>query len=566
MLYEADFNFSLKLIWGHRLVRHAESHECLGTSNHGSRPGRQVADALLEKLLVYEFARLSRTSLITVDNDAKSCYDRIIKSLSGVACMSVGLPLTAALMHNKTHRGMSHSIRTRQGLLRPYSGVEGNELEGTGQGSGASPAIWLIYSASLLDAFRRFTLGIRVVSPFAALLVFILAVFYVDDGMPGVNDALESVALPLLVLLQQAEAASQSWERLLFASGGALELSKCFAYVLYWDHSDGTHRLLPPDEIPGCTSDGSQFLGPIELTYGDNPTRHKLVTESPWVGRRTLGVRLAPAGTWSDEYAFRRSQSRDLAISIAGSSIGKGTARLAYRMIVCPKLEYPLPVTQFTQLECDRIAAPALRACLSKMGYNPNMPREVVYGPVEAFGLGMHDYFIEQGIDHVSYFVGHLRQGSETSLLMIIQLEWCQIQAGTSINLLESPDILIDYIEGCWIMCMRDYLRTYEFRLEFSFPFRTYPHCDGDVYIMDAFRSSGSCTSTELVRLNACRIFLKVTRLSEITDSMGTALRQDALAGTASPFFRSKALWPRQGRPPVKCWTLWRQRLQRVSL
>jgi hypothetical protein len=51
MLYEADFNFVLKLIWGRRLVRHAEKYKCLGTSNHVLRAGRQTVDALLEKLL-----------------------------------------------------------------------------------------------------------------------------------------------------------------------------------------------------------------------------------------------------------------------------------------------------------------------------------------------------------------------------------------------------------------------------------------------------------------------------------------------------------------------------------
>jgi hypothetical protein len=104
MLYEADFNFVLKLIWGRRLVRHAEMHICLGEENHGSRSGRQLTNALLEKYLVYKYARLTRTSLITVDNDAK--YDRIIKSLAMIACIAVGLPVLAAAMHNKTHHGM----------------------------------------------------------------------------------------------------------------------------------------------------------------------------------------------------------------------------------------------------------------------------------------------------------------------------------------------------------------------------------------------------------------------------------------------------------------------------
>jgi hypothetical protein len=141
MLYEADFNIFLKLIWCKRMVRHADSNMVLGSDNHGSRPGRKCTDALLEKLMIYEHARLTRTSLITVDNDAKSCCDRIIKTLAMTACMAVGLPLAAAMMHNLTHHSMKHRIKSRRGLFRAYFGTDDDALEGTGQGSRGSPGI-----------------------------------------------------------------------------------------------------------------------------------------------------------------------------------------------------------------------------------------------------------------------------------------------------------------------------------------------------------------------------------------------------------------------------------------
>ena len=226
MLYEADFNFVLKLIWGKRLVRNAEKYQCLGTSNHGSRKGRQTSDAQLEKLFLYEISRLTRTSLVTVDNDAKSCYDRILKPLSMTACIAVGLPLCAAIMHNTTHHRMVHRIKSRHGLLRPYSGTDDNAHEGTGQGSGASPAIWLIYMVTLLNAFSHFSPGMRVTSPYQSLSVLILAIFFVDDGMPGVNDAAENTARPSEELIASAERITQSWERLLFTSGGGARTHK----------------------------------------------------------------------------------------------------------------------------------------------------------------------------------------------------------------------------------------------------------------------------------------------------------------------------------------------------
>jgi hypothetical protein len=58
----------------------------------------------------------------------------------------------------------------------------------------------------------------------------------------------------------------------------------------------------------------------------------------------------------------------------------------------------PLTVTQFTQEQRDKITSPVLSSCMAQMGYNRNSPKEVVYGPVDMGGLGLHDLYVEQGI------------------------------------------------------------------------------------------------------------------------------------------------------------------------
>ena len=566
MLFQADFNFMLKVVWGRRLVKLAEKHDALGTDNHGSRSGRQVSDAQVEKVLVYDYSRLTRTNLITIDNDAKSCYDRILKTMAMAACVSHGLPLMAAMMHNKVHHGMQHRIRTRHGLLRPYSGTDASPLEGTGQGSGASPAIWLIYSVTLLAAFREYAAGMFLGSPYdRELLVIITAILFVDDGMPGVNDADVYEPVPVMDLIEQANSCAQSWERLLYASGGALEMSKCFAYIVYWDLEGGTHRMLSPEEIPGCDMVDGVGHGPISLTYGENiERRYKLVTESPRVGRRTLGVRAAPAGNWDDEFAFRLGQSRELALMASLSKASKSATERGFRAMVYPKLEFPLTVTQFSQKQCDRILSPILNVCLPKMGFNRHMPREVVYGPISAGGLGFHDLFIEQGIKHVQCLVGHLREPkSVTGKMIRIEMDWCQVQAGIGTNLLTKVDNPIDYIEDCWVMGLRDFLSTYQFSLEFTKSSLPSLQSEGDQYLMEAFSTSQEYTATQLQQLNACRMYLKVTRLSDITNGDGTKLLKSCLFGiTEQPHHLSEGKWPRQGRPPPAVWTLWRKALR----
>jgi hypothetical protein len=482
--------------------------------------------------------------------------------------MAVGLPLAAAIMHNLTHHAMQHRIKSRHGLFRAYFGTDDDAMEGSGQGSGASPAIWLIYSVSLLAAFCSFSPGMKLLSPYDTLLIVsILAVFFVDDGMPGVNDAAEDSPRLLSDLLEDAEKSAQSWERLLFASGGALELTKCFAYIISWDLSPSKeHRMLEPHEIPNCSAEGDHFRGPLSLTYGDiSPVRHLLVTESPRRGRRTLGARVAPAGNWDDEYNFRRKQGNELSLRVAGSALAKETARRGYTTMVCPALEYPLTVTQFSQEQCDKITSPVLRSCMAQMGYHRNSPKEVVYGPVEMGGFGFHDLFIEQGIHQVTALVGHLREKkSTTGKMMRIELDWCHLQAGTADHLLENPFSKIDYIETCWIMSIRDFLRMYKVRMEFTAHSHPVALCEGDEFIMDALRIRGQCTSGDLQRLNACRMHLRVSRLSEIANAGGTRLRSEVLKGKDSGIHLSEVRWPRQARPLAKDWTFWSNKLRKV--
>ena len=189
--------------------------------------------------------------------------------------------------------------------------------------------------------------------------------------------------------------------------------------------------------------------------------------------------------------------------------------------MVCPKLEFPLTVTQFTQVECDRITASVRRACLSKMGYNPNMPKEVVYGPPELFGLGMHDYYIEQGIKQVATLVGHIRQTSDTSHMIRIELQWCRLQAGTALSLLTHPEVSIDYIKTCWIMGVRDFLHTYGFKIDFSRTTLPQVQCENDEFIMDALRLCRECSTSDLQHLNACHMFLQESRLSDSISADG---------------------------------------------
>jgi hypothetical protein len=91
-LYEADYNLLLKVVWARNLVWHAHDLHALHYGQAGSRPGRKAIDVVIHKEMKYLYSRLTRTSLSTIDNDAASCYDRILFNLAMLISKYNGAP------------------------------------------------------------------------------------------------------------------------------------------------------------------------------------------------------------------------------------------------------------------------------------------------------------------------------------------------------------------------------------------------------------------------------------------------------------------------------------------
>jgi hypothetical protein len=97
-LFEADHNWLLGLIFGRNMVYSAEEQHHLFDSQWGAGPGRSTEQPDLHKTMSYEISRLTRTSLGTLDNDAKACYNRIVMVLALMLCQKHGVPQSACMM------------------------------------------------------------------------------------------------------------------------------------------------------------------------------------------------------------------------------------------------------------------------------------------------------------------------------------------------------------------------------------------------------------------------------------------------------------------------------------
>ena len=101
------------------------------------------------RILKHDYARFDK-------EDASSCYDRIIVGLGMLAARKCGIPPHAIRTHADALFFMKYAVKTVYGISSDnYHGTVFAPLFGTGQGSGASPAVWLSLVVILLQTLDR---------------------------------------------------------------------------------------------------------------------------------------------------------------------------------------------------------------------------------------------------------------------------------------------------------------------------------------------------------------------------------------------------------------------------
>jgi Reverse transcriptase (RNA-dependent DNA polymerase) len=233
-LFEADYNFLLKCMWARKAVWNSHKKNLLNMGQAGSRPGCRAIEVAVMKEMKYTYAKLTRTPLATIDNDAKSCFDRILFNVVMLVSQYYGVPTKYCTLQSTTLQSSEFCIRTALGdSLRIYKNSLSSSVHGTGQGSCASPAIWLFISSFLMDILQDQANGMHMeyvkIETFEKRLCQWIEGF-VDDTFIFANLEFGNNNLEELLLKIQSD--GQMWEQLLHTTGGELELSKCFYYIL----------------------------------------------------------------------------------------------------------------------------------------------------------------------------------------------------------------------------------------------------------------------------------------------------------------------------------------------
>jgi hypothetical protein len=307
-LLEADLNMAFRIIFGRRLIQRAEDCGTIPMSQWGSRPDRSSTDAILLKRLSYDGLSLLRHSAIVFNNDCKAAFDCMVPSIGGIALRRLGASSAAVSTLLQTLQQMKYKVQTVLGVSESSFSNEDDWVLGTLQGYGASPCPWLAITCVLLGALRKRSPGITFRNPQGTIECNRIGEAYVDDTELWLTMHEKDITQ----LATEMQDIAQHWEQLLYTTGGALALEKCFFVAIDWSFTKDEYTLCQPSEMN--TS--------ITLTSGSNyQDSIPIVQSCPSEGHCNLGAWLAPDGNNVADLRVLCNTGKTMSTNIAASHL-----------------------------------------------------------------------------------------------------------------------------------------------------------------------------------------------------------------------------------------------------
>eukprot|EP00957_Ditylum_brightwellii_P140240 10685465-Ditylum_brightwellii.AAC.1 len=187
-LFEAGYSLFLGINW-QELVATAEQRGLLNQGLYGGQKGYDAKTLLLIKELKYDISYSSRKSLMNFDNDAASCYDRILPNVSSLVAQKFGLHKNVPFTHATTLEQAKYCLKTALGISDEYyQHCQLYPIYGSGQDATNSPQTWLKISSTLCDIFEESTYGATFVGPDQVHQVLLDILGFVGDVNNQLNE------------------------------------------------------------------------------------------------------------------------------------------------------------------------------------------------------------------------------------------------------------------------------------------------------------------------------------------------------------------------------------------
>jgi hypothetical protein len=536
-------------------MRESEKNNTLTEEQGGGRPGRSAIDMAIKTVIAFEFCRVQRLNAGKMFNDAAACFDRIMEALSNLTCRREGLPIEVAELHAQTLELIQYFIKHQGGIgKKPNQHNNPRPFFGPGQGAGDSPGRWGYISDAMIRAYNKRCHKATFVGPISLRTL-----------AEGVQAFVDNSSLFLIIpddtgrtiedyLLHNA----QLWERLLNATGGKLQISKCKFTIIQWDFDErGDPVLQVRDEDHQITITDSETNCPVKVGYIKPEKAYKL-----------LGVQIAMNGDMKAQENVLQEKCEQMTSVFSQCPLSPPDVLQGYNSVFLPSIKYPLPATSITWEKLEKMQSLVINSVLPKLGFNRHFPRAVVYAPEHYGGIGTQHIAVEQGLSHVTAFLSHVRANTTLGQSLMILLESFQNVSGMLTPVLTDTRPIL-YVESPWITVLREFLHMTSAQIVLPHASTLQALREHDQAIMEIARQQHLPLS-ELCDVNRCRLHLQVTTIAEISESNGHTILDAAYSSISddekSPLLwkisKSKIVWPKQPRPDDRSWKTWKRFLK----
>ena len=544
-LLSCAFNMNNKHI-GREAMKNAERLELLAEEQFGSRKNLSAEKHALNKRLMLDIMRVTKTPGVLTANDAKSCYDRILHFATYTALRRAGVPKQAVISMVHTLRTMQHTVRTGYGdSTTHYGGEEDDDQHGATQGNGAGPAIWALVSSPLLDILRKEGYGAKLVSPIRKEFFHLCGFAFVDDtdtiqtGEGGDNTA---------EIMIEAQEEMDLWECLIRATGGAIEGEKSDFTVINWEWKGGKARYekMSEDNILTCLN-----------SEGIRDNLKQLPTN---VARRTLGVWQSADGQENTQKEKMIEKAEAWCNRIFKSSLSKGDIAMGIKTALYPSLTYGLMATALSKEQCDEVFKPIRCKMLPKMKICRTAPAEIVHGPIAYGGMEFKHIYTLQGIAHTKILIEEGDENSTTGKLLRNLIEQHTVEVGlpgefTSWNYKAIEPIMTN----TWLKNTMEYMDRDHITMDTDNP-KLCKWSEEDTFIMEDAIQAG-IRGHQLQAMNRCRLYMQVVTRSDLSSGGGDEILKEVIdveKGTES-MSSKEYKWPYQTRPTVADRNEWKR-------
>ena len=364
LLLEADFNFHNKLIFGSRMLKLAREHGLVPDEIY-SEKGRTSEDAILQQVLLYDIARITKRPLVVAQVDAAQCYDRVALSMAALTARAFKVHNSSVLGMLRPLHCMEFYLRTGFGQSENYFGGKENGKQGLAQGNGAAPPMWQQIQTLNMNAQHRRGHGIEIICPISLKRRRQVGVAYVDDtnlwgGLREDEDIYEAA--------HKSQQGITSWNSLLNASGGMLRPEKCSATIHHMV-PDGKGDWVYADQLKRTDDDELDDLDDIDFHVrgedGDVESIKRLTTNQ---AVENLGMLARPDGNPTQQFACMKEKMTNWTAKIKNGSIPTRSVWMSYTHQLWAGLRYGLSANSASLLELQNGLGSADYHLLSNLG------------------------------------------------------------------------------------------------------------------------------------------------------------------------------------------------------